>query len=119
MVLQAITDFIKLYQDGREITPRITETSYSDVIATSFNEIDIAASATNQAIPLSSKGTIKRLRLTTDYESTAALTCKRDGNSEVYTINPIQEFTEEISSLTVSNSDTSAKTLRVEVLLGE
>ena len=98
---------IKLYDSGDKVTGLEVSTT-QDAVATFANDISIAASAVDQVIPVDNKGTIKELRIFTDYTATAKLTCKINGQSTTWVINPFQLFTENITSLTVSNSDADA-----------
>ena len=97
---------IKLYDSGDKVSGLAVSTT-QDAIATFANDIDVAASAVDQAIPVDSKGTIKELRIFTDYTATAKITCKINGQSKEWTVNPVQLFTENITALTVSNSNTT------------
>ena len=111
-----VKSIIQLFDDGLEVSPGIDEEIIADAITTSMNDINILASATDQVIPLSNKGTVKELRIFTDYASTDSLTCKINGQSTAWTINPFQIFTEDVNSLTVSNSATTAKVINIEVI---
>lgn len=110
-----VKSIINLYDSGDQVTG-LEETTYSDTITTPLNNVSIAISAVDQVIPVSNKGTIQELRLFTDYTDTAVLTCKINGQSKVWDINPVQVFTEHITSLTVSSSDTeNTRVLDVEI----
>ena len=96
----------KLFQNGEDASPGISDTSFSSSITTSMNDIVISAGATDQVIPVTSQGTIAFLRITTDYnDSSTPLTCKINSQSDVWDINPVVEFSESITALTVSNAD--------------
>ncbi len=112
-----VKSIINLYDSGEQVTG-LEETTYSDTITTALNSIIIAAAATNQVIPISNKGTIKQLRIFTDYTEDVVLTCKINGQSTAWKINPVQVFTEHITSLTVSKIDGDADntaTIDVEI----
>lgn len=116
MAFQDITDSLELLQDGQEISPKIPDIVFADSTTTFLNDITINAGATDQSIPIGSKGTIKQLRVFSDYSSSPTLTCKISGQSTEWTINPVQEFTEDVTALTVSNSDTdNSYTINVEI----
>lgn len=112
-----IESIIELYGNGLEVEPALIEQTFTTAVTTSMNNIDVAASASDATVPIGNKGTIKELRITTDYTSTDYITCKINGQSTSWTVNPIQVFTENVTSLTVSNADTaSAKVINVEII---
>lgn len=110
-----VKSIINLYDSGDRVTG-LEETTFSDTITTPLNNITIAAGATNQVIPISNKGTIQELRIFTEYTDTVALTCKINGQSTAWIVNPVQLFSEAITSLTVSNADAiNTRTIDVEI----
>jgi len=112
-----VKSIINMYDSGDELSPELSETTYTNSITTSMNDIDIAASAVDFVIPISNKGTIEEIRIFTDYTTTATLTCKISGQSTEWTINPVQIFTENVTALTVSNSSTTTdKVINVEII---
>lgn len=108
----------QIFLDGVEISPGVSDTQYLDSITTSLNDVTIQAGATDQVVPVGGKGTIKLLRIITNYDtSSAKLSCKINGQSTSWPINPVQEFSENITSLTISNSDSdNAKTIDLELI---
>ena len=97
---------IKLYDSGDQVTG--LEISTTQDATTSFaTDISVAMSAVDQVIPVDNKGTIKELRIFTDYTATAQITCKINSQSTAHTVNPVAIFTEPITALTVSNSNTT------------
>jgi len=110
-----VDSIIEIYEAGQRVSGIDTQT-FQNVITTSLNDIDIAASGVNVVIPVGNKGTIKELKIFTDYTTTDYLTCKINGQSTVWTINPFQIFTQNITSLTVSNSDAdNGRVVNVEI----
>jgi hypothetical protein len=110
-----VKSIINLYDSGEQVTG-LEETTYSDTITTPLNNISIAIDAVDQVIPVTNKGTIKEIRIFTDYTDDVVLTCKINGQSKVWDINPVQVFTEHITSLTVSSADSeNTRVLDVEI----
>lgn len=96
---------INLYVDGEFIYPAIDPTIYNDAVTTFYSTITILAGAVNQVIAVGQKGTIKELKIFSDYSDGNYLSCKINGQSTSWVINPVQIFTQNITALTISNSD--------------
>jgi hypothetical protein len=117
MAFQEIVDSLELYENGEEVSPAIPDVVFADSITTILNDITITAGATDQVIPVGNKGTIKVLRVFTDYSTSPTLTCKISGQSTTWSINPVQEFNENVTALTITNSDlTNTKVVNVEII---
>lgn len=111
-----IDSILEIYDSGDKITGIDIQT-YQNAVTTSLNDVTISASASNFTIPVGNKGTIKELRIFTDYTKVPYISCKINGQSKSWVINPVQVFTEAISSLTVSNSDTvNGRVVNIEII---
>lgn len=99
----------RFFVDGREIEIKIPTSSYSDSMISQWNKVTISGSASNETVAITDLGTVKRLDLkvaTTDIDK---ITVKYNGSNKAYDVGAFPEITSEnITSLTASNSSTSA-----------
>jgi hypothetical protein len=103
-----------LTENGRAIARPIAQKKYATHGVQPVTEITITAGATNQVINVVDRGTIKYIALRSS--DTTSLTCVWNGG-DTRAIKDVLVLTDNITSLTVSNSDAdNSKTLEMIIV---
>lgn len=101
----------RIYENGCESHPVVTDRTFSDSFGTGLNKITVSASASDEAVAISDTGTIKRLELRVHPDDNSKISVKYNGSSTAYNVSPLEVTTDNLSSITASNSSTSAVNL--------
>lgn len=104
---EVIRQYRLIDKSGDEVYPFVPELIYEEAIASSWNEISISANASDESIAISDIGTIKILELKVLPDDKSKITVKYNGVNESYSVNPIEITSENISSITASNSSSA------------
>ena len=98
----------KLLENDSEVAPLFQERVNAEAFATAFNKISITANATDEAVNIGTLGDIKSIEIRlANFADTDKITLKLNGNTVADPLSPIAVYTENITSLTASNSDTA------------
>lgn len=97
---------IDIFSNGRELFPLPGKFTFADHFATAGNKLTVNAGATDVTVPITGSGTIAAVVLWDDVGVTGnSLTVKVNGSSDELSVKPFLVLSEDITSLTVSNSD--------------
>ena len=118
MSLDTVLEKIKIYQDGREAYPAISDMTYENSQVTGWNKVSITASASDETVAISDIGTVKRLVLKVLPADVNKITVSINGSGDTFKVNPRLSFSENVTAVTASNSSTSAVNLYWRAIYG-
>lgn len=95
-------------QYGREVNPCIPDLQFTSSETTGYNRVSIAGLASNATVPITDLGTVALLELKVSPDDVDKITVKLNGSSSADAVSPLQVYSENLSSITASNSSSSA-----------
>jgi len=94
--------------NGDLVNSLIPDLNYESAIESGEANISVAGSVSDATVPINNIGTVQVLFLWVDKDDINKLTLKINGNTSTESLSPLVIYSGTLSSLTVSNSATTA-----------